>query len=147
MARTIQRYILKSKWQAKISETRTLIAFRNFVRNEPLWSCDVRLVTIWPHLISLSSTTHSSVTLVIKCVFTGELYGNDIYRWFYTRNPMPYFLWIFFCFHEILFKLSSGHQYLQWLFMKTLLLSQTHMSWCHSQIKLCDSLRIWQRNN
>ena len=34
------------KMTDKISERRTLIAFRNFVRNVPLWSCDVRLVTI-----------------------------------------------------------------------------------------------------
>ena len=34
------------KMTEKISERRTLIAFRNFVRNVPLWPRDVRLVTI-----------------------------------------------------------------------------------------------------
>ena len=40
----------------------------------------------------------------------------------YTRNSMPYFLWILLCFHEILLKSSSGHQYSQWLIVKTILL-------------------------
>ena len=37
---------LTSEGQTKKSEMRTLIAFRNFVRNEPPWSHDVRLFTI-----------------------------------------------------------------------------------------------------
>ena len=36
----------KVKMIDKIPETRTLLAFRDFVKNEPLWSLDIRLVKI-----------------------------------------------------------------------------------------------------
>ena len=116
---TIHPTFLTSEGQTKISEMRTLIAFKNFVRNEPPQSHDVRLVTIWPHLISLSSTSFISNSSHQTCV-----YYITVWNWhlqiFYTRNSIPYFLWIFLCFHEEHLKLSSGHQYSQWLIVKTI---------------------------
>ena len=43
---TIPPAFLTSEGQTKKLEMRTLIVFRNLVRNEPPWSHDVRLVTI-----------------------------------------------------------------------------------------------------
>ena len=58
----------------------TIFAFSNSVRNEPPWSCDIWLITIWPCLFSLSSTLFFSSSSHQMPVYLYTCMELDIYK-------------------------------------------------------------------
>ena len=68
---------------------------------DPPWSFDIRLITIWPCPFSLSSVlffcspNHWSPVSLNHCIALAYVQES-------SRNPTPYFLWIFLSLHGTL---------------------------------------------